>query len=391
MGKTVEFNAEWQRKKQEIQVSSNMEIKIQFKNLLRPLEEQEYKELEESLQEYGCREPLVLWKGLLLDGHNRYEICMRHNIPFTTVEYDFPNIHRAKIWMFKNQCARRNITDFCKAKYGLLMKEEYAKEAKEVQKSGVKQSTFADGDQSNLLPNLGEGSEEKTKAEGWTDRKIAADTGVSHGNIYKTEKLLEKGTPEEIKDLESGKLSIHRGYEDLKKREQQIIGFPSDEKYQVFYCDPYVRDITSLSGWRRKNFICQPSYLPIPDVSASQAALFLWSPAHYLEKSLKLMKSWGFTYDDMLIWKLKEPIESHQILNTHVMIIIGTTGGCVPISGIKPQSIVEDTDQGSRHDQVRRIIEKMYPDGKKLELLAHEKKEGWNLYKGDGTESASSY
>lgn len=364
-----------------LSLESEEDIKIKFKDLLRPLSTEEYNQLEESIQEYGCREPLVLWEGILLDGHNRYEICMRHNIPFSTVEYDFSNIHRAKYWMFKNQCGRRNITDFCKAKYGLMMKDELEKEAKERQ--GQRNDLNTD---KNIASNLRRSDDRSQR----TDRKIAADTGVSNGNIYKVDQLLEKSTPEEIQDLELGKKSIHRGYQELKRREQKIIGFPQDKTYGVFYCDPYIRDLTSLSGWRRKNFITQPEYLPIAAVKDCVSALFMWSPAHYLEKSLKLMKDWGFPYDDMLIWKLKEPIESHHVLNSHIMILIGTSGGCVPTSVYKPVTIIEGSGEATRHDQVRKIIEKMYPEKKKLELLAHEKKEGWDLYNGDGAEGAAS-
>lgn len=57
-------------------------IDPQFKNLIPPLQRTEYLQLEENLLADGCRDPLVVWRGTLVDGHNRYEICMRHRIPF---------------------------------------------------------------------------------------------------------------------------------------------------------------------------------------------------------------------------------------------------------------------------------------------------------------------
>lgn len=64
-------------------------IDPQFKNLIPPLQRTEYLQLEENLLADGCRDPLVVWRGTLVDGHNRYEICMRHRIPFSVTEVDF--------------------------------------------------------------------------------------------------------------------------------------------------------------------------------------------------------------------------------------------------------------------------------------------------------------
>lgn len=56
------------------------------------------------------------------------------------------------------------------------------------------------GDESNLLPNLGEGSKEKSKTEGWTDRKISDAISVSR----KLHPIQEKGFPEDTAKLKLG-------------------------------------------------------------------------------------------------------------------------------------------------------------------------------------------
>jgi hypothetical protein len=85
-------------------------IDQQFKELLPALDKQTYAMLEESLLENGCIHTLVLWNCILIDGHNRYEICKRHRIPFTTIEKDFKNRDEALIWIISTQVARRNLT-----------------------------------------------------------------------------------------------------------------------------------------------------------------------------------------------------------------------------------------------------------------------------------------
>ena len=86
-------------------------IKEEFKSLLPPLTSEEYKILEESLLVERCREPLVIWNDILVDGHNRYEICQRHGIQFRTTELEADNIEDVKIWIIDNQKGRRNLTD----------------------------------------------------------------------------------------------------------------------------------------------------------------------------------------------------------------------------------------------------------------------------------------
>ena len=55
----------------------------EFRDLIPPLNEEELKLLEESLVADGCESPLTVWNGVIVDGHNRYAICRKHDIPFS--------------------------------------------------------------------------------------------------------------------------------------------------------------------------------------------------------------------------------------------------------------------------------------------------------------------
>ena len=60
------------------------ELKIdqELKNLLPPLTDEEYKQLEKNIIDNGFDRnfPIMEWHGYLADGHNRYSICKKHNI-----------------------------------------------------------------------------------------------------------------------------------------------------------------------------------------------------------------------------------------------------------------------------------------------------------------------
>lgn len=79
-----------------------------------PLGDQELSQLERSLIEEGCRDPLIVWEKspqqlILIDGHNRYKLCQKNGIAFKIRKVKFDGIEGAKIWMIDNQIGRRNL------------------------------------------------------------------------------------------------------------------------------------------------------------------------------------------------------------------------------------------------------------------------------------------
>ena len=85
-------------------------IDEEFMRLLPPLDEYDYCSLEESILVYGCMNPLVLWEDILIDGHNRYNIVKKHDLPFNTTSLEFNSRDEVMAWMIKHQFERRNLT-----------------------------------------------------------------------------------------------------------------------------------------------------------------------------------------------------------------------------------------------------------------------------------------
>jgi len=96
---------------------NNLQIKEQFKNLLPPLSQEEFNNLEESILKDGCMEFIKVWEDkinniiYLIDGHNRYNICTKHNIKFEIKEMQFNTYEDVLDWIINNQFSRRNIND----------------------------------------------------------------------------------------------------------------------------------------------------------------------------------------------------------------------------------------------------------------------------------------
>jgi hypothetical protein len=180
---------------QDIQIAP--EIAPELKALIPPLSPDEYAQLEQNILADGCRDPLVLWDDYLLDGHNRFEICIKHGLPYTTVQQEgLTTLNDALIWIAKHQLGRRNITDFVRAELALLIKPALAEQAKDRQISSLKQ-----GESPVCLNSV--------KREIRTDDVVAKLAGVSRDTVQKVEKIKEKASPKVLADVRSGEISIN--------------------------------------------------------------------------------------------------------------------------------------------------------------------------------------
>jgi hypothetical protein len=94
-----------------------VKINPEFQSLIPLMVKEEKDALEASLLADGCRDPLVVWDGFLIDGHMRWEIIQKHGqdaspiiIPYQIIEKTFESKNAAKLWIINNQFARRNLT-----------------------------------------------------------------------------------------------------------------------------------------------------------------------------------------------------------------------------------------------------------------------------------------
>ncbi|SEL53807.1 hypothetical protein SAMN02910353_02833 [Ruminococcus sp. YRD2003] len=71
-----------------------------------PISQEEMKKLESNLIENGCLEPIVIWNGVILDGHKRYRICVEENIDFEINDMKFEDINEATIWICSHRISQ---------------------------------------------------------------------------------------------------------------------------------------------------------------------------------------------------------------------------------------------------------------------------------------------
>lgn len=154
-----------------------LKINMEFKNLIRPLQKKEFLQLEANILSDGCRDPIVTWKGFIVDGHNRYEICTEHQIPFETLEMDFECKEAAIAWICANQLGRRNITEETR-KFLIGMQYETEKVVASRRNSlGTNQYSAMDPERRD--------AENAAPSGHLTAQKIADENHISQGTVQK--------------------------------------------------------------------------------------------------------------------------------------------------------------------------------------------------------------
>ena len=174
----------------------------EFKSLIPPLTDEEYAGLEESILQEGCRDALIVWGDTLIDGHNRFEICTRHNIPFETVEMFFPSRDDVKLWMMKNQLSRRNLNDFQRIE--ITHKCEDAVKAKARERQGTRT------DINDIPLNSAESRDE-----------LANMAGVGHSTYEHAVTVLEEAPAPVVEAARNNELSINSAYQVAKMEPEQ--------------------------------------------------------------------------------------------------------------------------------------------------------------------------
>ena len=87
------------------------DIDPEFRRMIYPLSKRDYRQLERDIITNGCVDPISIWNGLIIDGHNRYEICQKQKICFETAELRFADRNDAILWLCNNQLNRKNTSE----------------------------------------------------------------------------------------------------------------------------------------------------------------------------------------------------------------------------------------------------------------------------------------
>ena len=194
------------------------ELKIdpELRDLLPPLTSEEYKQLEKNIVENGFDRnfPIMEWQGFIVDGHNRYDICKKHNIEPIIGTLAYKTKEEVMEWMLDIQLGRRNLTPIQKIAITEKYRPIYEKQAKENQLSGLKNQN------NNVLVNLPKRQVNPIN----TSEKLASIANVSEKTYRMGAKILNSDNEKLKQEVLSGKKSINAGYKELTGKKENKKG-----------------------------------------------------------------------------------------------------------------------------------------------------------------------
>ena len=194
------------------------ELKIdpELRDLLPPLTDDEYKQLEKNIVENGFDKnfPIMEWNGYIVDGHNRYSVCQKHNIEYVVGTLAYETKEEVMEWMLDIQLGRRNLSPIQRIAVTEKYRPIYEKQAKEnLEKGGRKGGlTTQNKPLSNLTNPLNSVN---------TNKKLADIAGVKPTTYKMGAKVLNSDNEDLKQRVLSGETSISAGYKELQNEKKK--------------------------------------------------------------------------------------------------------------------------------------------------------------------------
>jgi hypothetical protein len=173
----------------------NIVVNEELKNYIDPLTPEEHEALERSILAEGCRDALVLWGDVLVDGHNRYGICQKYGLPFQMVQNTrFQTIEDVHLWMIDQHLGRRSVSDFLRGVLALRKKEIVAERQARMSAANASEQPEAPAD---------------TPAPLNSREAVAKAARISSSQVVMIEKIRKQAAPELVAAVKSGTISIN--------------------------------------------------------------------------------------------------------------------------------------------------------------------------------------
>jgi len=192
----------------------NIVVNEELKAYIDPLTPDEHEALERSLLAEGCRDALVLWGDVLVDGHNRYGICQKHGLPFQTVQNSrFQSMEDVHLWMIDQHLGRRSVSDFQRGVLALRKREIVtARKLARMAEPDPSESTSAPWDAApgDGLPAPSTPTPAPLLEPSLNSREALAKAArLSSSQVVMIEKIQKQAAPELVAAVRSGTISIN--------------------------------------------------------------------------------------------------------------------------------------------------------------------------------------
>ena len=189
----------------------NIVVNEELKAYIDPLTPEEHDALERSILAEGCRDALVLWGDVLVDGHNRYGICQKHGLPFQTVQNTrFQSMEDVHLWMIDQHLGRRSVSDFQRGVLALRKREIVAERRARAAAAFVAGNAEAETHPEESSATAAPAAASVAPPEDLSSREaIARAARLSSSQVVMIEKIQKQAAPELVAAVKSGTISLN--------------------------------------------------------------------------------------------------------------------------------------------------------------------------------------
>lgn len=397
----------------------NITIDKEFQTLLAPLTAEEYAGLEQDILDKGCLDTLKVWQGILIDGHNRHSICMRHGVLFDVQELEFDDREAVIEWIIRHQLSRRNQTPEQVSYYRGKLYAQMKKAAHRPEKGGnnyhlnkpektaetiakdynVTEKTIRnDADYARAIDTITEQAGEEVKQQ-----ILSGELSVSKQDVIQ---LAQIPAEERREIVAQGETEILRAAKEIRARKTEerrvervekiaeiskatIAPLGSFGQYPIILADPPWRydfskdDADEIENHYPTMSLDEICALPVADSAFDDCVLFMWATSPKLEDAFKVINAWGFQYRTCAIWDKEWIGPGYYFRQRHELLLVATRGAVpVPPPNARPDSVFTEkrTAHSKKPDVSYQLIESMYPNLPKLELFSRTPREGWTAW-----------
>lgn len=186
---------------------------------------------------------------------------------------------------------------------------------------------------------------------------------------------------------------------------ESLLAYSGDLRFRTIYADPPWR-FQNRTGKMAPEYKRMARYgtmtleeiyeLPVADIAADQAHLYLWCPNALIAEGLEAMRRWGFTYKSNLVWyKVRKDGGpdgrgvGFYFRNVTELVLFGIRGkNNRTLSPGRTQVNLLGTRKrrhSQKPDEMWDIVERCSP-GPRLEMFARHYRRGWHQW-GDQVEA----
>lgn len=391
-------------------------------NLFPLIEGDDFEQLVADVREHGIRDPITILDNQVLDGRNRYRAMLelaktgevlgagwghRANETLDGADLVPPHMWFVRFntfdgdpltWVISKNLMRRHLdesqramvaADIGKLEHGGMRAKcsiEPLSAAQRARLLNIARISVrrADAVKEHGVPEL---------ADAVRRGRVAVSTAetISHASQDDQTAILAGGDEKAIlaaaKSIRARdrKVRFEQVNDKLAQISEASKPLPSGQRFPIIYADPATRYVSGFGDRSIENHyptmtIEELCALPVGDLAADDAVLFVWTTVPQERNTHRMIEAWGFTYVSQWCWDKEVQGTGHWAFNEHEPLLIATRGNFpAPVPGTQPRSVHHETktDHSVKPAWFAEQIERIWPKLPKIELFARAPREGW--------------